>query len=71
MIGCRQSGAVDKMGIAQAETPGVIVHQCDKCLFTAGDEFGQGHAGIVAGLDDHALEQLFHRNIGIDLDKHA
>ena len=32
--------------------------------------FRQRHAGIVAGLDDHPLEQLPYRYLGVDLYEH-
>ena len=47
------------------------VHQRGEGTLAASDVFGQGHAGVVAGLDDHALEQILHADPLANFDKHA
>ena len=49
----------------------MLVHEDGKSLFTASDMFRQGHAGIVAGSDDHAMGEVIHRDLLANLDEHA
>ncbi len=39
--------------------------------FIAGDPFGQHDAGIVAGLDDHAVQQVVDGNLAVDRREHG
>ncbi len=71
MFGIGQTHAVLVMSVFHAEPFGVLVHHLGEHGFVAGDMLGQGHAGIVSGLNDHALEQRFDRDFGTDLGKHA
>ncbi len=46
------------------------IHQIGKGRLAAGDMLRKRNAGIVAGLDDHALEQILQRHPLADFDKH-
>ena len=45
-------------------------HHLAKHLFAAGNRLGQRHAGVVAGLHDHAANQIRHRHRGFRIQKH-
>ena len=64
----RQAGGVDEVGVLQADALGVIVHQRGERGLAAGDVFGQGDRGIVAGLDHHAHFHLLQRRGLVDLE---
>jgi hypothetical protein len=65
-----QAGAVDEVAPGHAEPSRVAVHQRREGRLVAGDVLGQRDAGIVAGLDDHPLEQRLDVDLLADLDEH-
>ena len=71
VLGVRQAGGIDEMAARESQLLGIAVHVIGKGLLGAGQVFGQGHGGIVAALDDHALQQVLHRDLLADLDEHA
>ncbi len=66
-----QAGRVDEVTALEAHFLGRAVHQRGKGFLAAGQVLGQRHGGVVAGLHDHALQQVFHRDLLADLDEHA
>ena len=71
VLGMRQPGGIHEMGVVHTQALGSRVHQVREGLLAAGDMLGQRYAGIVAGLDDHAMQQVAHRDLAVDLDEHA
>ena len=70
MLGIGQAGGIAEMAGFHAQPLGLAVHHLREDFFAAGHAFGQRHTGIVAGLDDHALDQVFNLHLRIDADKH-
>ena len=56
------------MCVPHTELARPLGHQLNEPQLAAGDVLGHGHAGIVAGLDDDAVQQVVHRHLGVDLD---
>ena len=46
------------MAVREPDFLGLLVHLLDKGRLAAGQAFGQHDAGVVAGLDDHAADQI-------------
>lgn len=67
----RQPGGVAEIRILHAQTLRLAVHHLREIVLAAGDRLGQRNAGVIPRLDDHALDQVFHRYLGVDLDEHA
>ena len=56
-----QSGRVFKVGFGHAQTLGFFVHLLDEHVHRASSHgFGKRGGGIVAGLDNHAFNQITH-----------
>ena len=66
----RPAGGIAELGIAHPQLPGLMIHVADEGILGPGHILGQGHRGIIAGLDDHALDQVFHSDLVANLDKH-
>ena len=49
----------------------MLVHELGEGRLVAGDMLRQGDAGVVAGLDDHALDQFLQGDLLADLGEHA
>ena len=59
----RQTAGIDVVRVVHAEPRGVLVHQVGEQRFRAGGVFGKRNRGIVAGLDDHAVQQFLQRHL--------
>ena len=70
MLRIRQTRRVHKDGIGHAHAAGFFVHGRHKRRLAARDCFGQGNRGIVARLNNHALDELIDRDGLAGLDKH-
>ncbi len=57
--------------MAESQAACLAIHQRGEILLAAGNQLGQGHTGIVAGLDDHAMQQFIHGDRFLGLDEHA
>ncbi len=66
-----QTRAVAITGTGHPQLQRVLIHDLGESFLGAGEIFSQRDAGIVAGLHDHALEQLLDSDPGIDLNEHA
>ena len=73
-------GAVPHLGQAlgvfigrglHAKRQRLVVHELHKTLGAAAYTLGQGHGGVIAALDNHALDQVFHRHHHLRVDEHA
>ncbi len=71
VLGIRQAGGVLEMCRGQTQFGRLFVHQGGKGAFATRNGFGQRHRGIVTRLHDHTLQQIVHRHLRIDFDKHA
>ena len=65
------AGGVAETGVFHAEALSLAIHHLGEILFTAGDGLCQCDAGVVARLNDHALDQVFYDYLRVDLDEHA
>jgi hypothetical protein len=65
-----QAGRVHEMAVLHAQALRLTVHHLREVFLAAGDGFGQRDAGVVTGLDDHALDQVFGRHLRVDPDEH-
>ncbi len=59
-----------KGGVGQADFLRVTVHQIDKRILATGDIVGDSDAGIVTGLNYHALIEVFNRYLHAWLQEH-
>ena len=50
------------MGGGAADFGGLVVHHLDKRLLAPGDRLGQGHARVVAALEQQAVHEVAHRD---------
>ncbi len=71
LIRVRQAGSIGEVAVGHAQSPGVLVHELGEGLLIAGNVLRQGDAGIVAGLDHHALDQFLQGDLLADLGEHA
>ncbi|MNO73923.1 hypothetical protein D3C76_649010 [compost metagenome] len=67
----RQTRGIHEMAVGHAQVFGRLVHQVGECIFAAGNMLGDRDAGVVAGLDDDAVQQIVEADLGADLDEHA
>jgi thiol:disulfide interchange protein DsbD len=58
-------------GAAHAQNFGLVVHELNKTLHTSGHTFGQSHRRIVTRLDNHAFDQILHRDAHLRVNEHA
>ena len=58
MAGGVEAVGVGVVGVAQAQLLRLVVHHLDEGLHAAGHALCQDHAGVVAGVDEQAAEQL-------------
>ena len=65
----RVAGGVLEVGVDHAELLGVGIHQPGERLLGTGGVFGQRDRGIVAGLDDHAVQQILQRYLAVELEE--
>ncbi len=65
----RQAVGIDEVGSGQAQSLAVAVHQRSERRFAAGNVLGQRDRGIVAGLDDQAMEQIIELHLAVDRQK--
>jgi len=65
-----QAAGVAKARILHAEPLRLAIHHLRKVLLVTGNRLRQCHAGVVARLDDHALEQVVDRDLRAHLDEH-
>jgi hypothetical protein len=70
VVGMRPAGDVGEAAVGQAQRLGTLVHQLDEGLLRAGDALGQHEAGVVAGLDDDAPDQVLDLHPRVDLHEH-
>ena len=62
----RQAGGVDEMRLRQAQLLRVTIHQIGEHVLGSRHVFRQHDAGVVAGLDDDAVQERFQRNVLAD-----
>ena len=60
MLWFGQAGGIAEACTGEPEALSFAIHHFDESGFCARDGFGQGDAGIVAGLRDHAVQQIIH-----------
>ena len=60
-----------KCVLDEAEPLRVLIHQVDEHRLAAGDVLGERDGRVVAGLHDHALDQVLDAHHRADLDEHA
>ena len=56
----RQAGGIAVLGVGHAQFLRVLVHEVGKGRLAARHVLGKSHAGVVARLDDHPLQQHGH-----------
>ena len=66
----RPAGGVDKVAAGHAQFQRRLGHLLRKSFFRAAQTLGQDDRGVIAGLHDDALNQIFNRYPFADLDKH-
>ena len=77
ITGCRvmlrvgHAGGVAETAAGHAEALGFLIHLLGKIFLAAGHGFSQRHGSVITRLDDHAFDQVFHRNLRIDPEEHA
>ena len=52
---------IGEMAVLEPDLLRLLVHQIDKGLVAAGKPFGEDDAGVVARLDDGAMQQIVDR----------
>ena len=62
---------IGKVAREHAELAGVLVHHLGEHVLGARDVLGQSDAGVVARLNDHAVQQVVDADLLADLDEHA
>ena len=71
MLRIRQSGRVAKGRFRETELARLLRHDAGKRFLIARHALGDGHAGIVAGLHDDALQELLQGLLRVDRDHHG
>ncbi|OQB99218.1 MAG: hypothetical protein BWX79_03199 [Alphaproteobacteria bacterium ADurb.Bin100] len=71
VAGFGQTLGVLEGGGVQAQRLGLGVHELHEALDAAAHALRQCHRGVVAGLHDHAFDQVFHRHLHLGVDEHA
>ena len=66
-----QPGRIGEIRLRQPELPGALVHHVGERQFAAGDAFGERDAGVVAGLDHHAVQQVAHADAAVERREHG
>ena len=69
MLGIRQPGGIAVAAIFHAQFFGVLVHQVGEGRLAACHVLGQRDACVVAGLDDHPLQQHRNRHLAAQVDE--
>ena len=59
-----------EVGVFQTKGVNVVVHQADEGILAAGDVVGHRHAGVVAGLQVDAADQLRNRHLHTRFKEH-
>ena len=62
----RKAGRVHEMAMVQTQLFGFVIHILNECTFGAGEIFRHYDAGVIARLDDDAVDELFHRYLRAD-----
>ena len=70
LLGIRHPGGIGEVRSGEAELLCETVHHLHERGLGAGDVLGERKRGVVAGLDDHSLQQVFDRDLLADLDVH-
>ena len=70
MVGAGQTVDIGKMAVLEPDLLRLLVHQLDKGFLAPGEAFGEDEAGIVAGLDDHAFQQIVDFDAPADRHEH-
>ena len=71
MLGIGQSAGIGELGVLQSQALGFAVHELHEYILGSRHGLGQRNAGIIAGLDDHALQQGFNGDWFFRIDEHA
>ncbi|MOA20186.1 hypothetical protein D3C78_1406160 [compost metagenome] len=66
----RQTGRVHEVAVGHAQVANGFVHHVGERVFAAGDVLGERNAGVVARLDDDAVQQVADSHLRADLDEH-
>ena len=70
--GIGQPAGIAERRLRQAEFAGALGHEVGgKDPLVAGHAFGERNAGIIAALDDRALQQVVHRHLAVENGKHG
>ena len=57
-------------GAVHAQNLGLLVHHLDKAFYRAADAFSQSYRGVIARLNNHALDQIFNGHFHFGVDEH-
>ncbi|MNI21041.1 hypothetical protein D3C73_745430 [compost metagenome] len=66
----RQTGRVHEVAVGHAQVSHGLVHHVGEGVFAAGDVLGERDAGVVARLDDDAVQQVADSDLRTHLDEH-
>ena len=69
--GIGQAVGIGEHRFGEADFARALSHLIGEIGFIAGQPFGQHDAGIVAGLDDHAVQQIVDGNLAVDRREHG
>jgi len=70
VIGVGQAADIGEMAVFQSDLLALLIHQRGKGLLAAGQTLGENEAGVVAGLNDHPLQQILDRDAAADRHEH-
>src|SRR5471032_1008044 len=70
-VGIGQAIGITEHRFGEADLARALSHLIGEISFIAGNPFGQHDAGIVAGLDDHAVQQVVDGNLAVDRREHG
>ena len=70
MVGVGHAVDIGEMAVFEPDLLGLFVHQVDKSLLAAGETLGENDAGVVAGFDDHAVQQIIDADLAVERHEH-
>ena len=70
MVGIGHAVDIGEMAVVEPDLLGLFVHQIDKGRLAAGEALGENEAGVVAGFDDHAVQEIVDRHLAAERHEH-